>query len=102
MRTELDAYDDSDFEATVCDADLIGYFHPREIVQDPQLTVERKRQLISYWLSDVHAVPNAPAFRSYQFGPAVTVDDLRASLEKLDSMVDAAAIPVAQGQSAAA
>jgi hypothetical protein len=81
-----------DLDATVSDADLIGFFHPREIVRDPMLTLGRKRQLVSYWLSDIHAVAGAPAFRAYQFGPTVTVDDLFEALKQLDEMVDAGAM----------
>jgi hypothetical protein len=87
-----------DNEATVYDADLIGYFHPREIVSDPMLTLERKRQLVSFWLSDIHAVRDFPALRSYQFGPAVTVDELMAALADLDEMVDVGALASTQHQ----
>jgi hypothetical protein len=91
-----------DYEATVYDADLIGYFHPREIVRDPMLTVERKRQLVSFWLSDIHAVRNQPALRTYPFGSTVTVDDLMAALAELDEMVDVGAMGSTRHQQTAA
>jgi hypothetical protein len=94
MRTNL-AFDrlDDEFDAFVSDSDLIGYFKPSEIVHDPVLTLARKRQLLAYWASDIHAVRGAPALRSYASGPAVLIDDIQAALVELDTMVDAAAIP---------
>jgi hypothetical protein len=94
MRTNL-AFDrlDDEFDAFVSDSDLIGYFKPSEIVHDPVLTLGRKRQLLAYWASDIHAVRGAPALRSYASGPAVLIDDIQAALVELDTMVDAAAIP---------
>ena len=95
MRTNL-AFDrsDDDFEAFISDSDLIGYLKPSEIVRDPMLSVARKRQLLAYWASDIHAVRGAPALRSYASGPAVTIDQINAALLELDTVVDAAAIPV--------
>lgn len=90
------------FEATVCDADLLGCYHPREIVSDGVLSLARKKQLVSYWLSDIHAVRNAPELRTYQFGPTVTVDALRHALVQLDRMVDTGAIPGAEVRSVGA
>ena len=102
MRTDLtfDRHDDS-FDAFVSDSDLIGYFRPSEIVNDPLLTLARKRQLLAYWASDIHAVRGAPALRSYASGPAVSIDDIQAALVELDTMVDPAAIP-ARGTSTVA
>lgn len=84
---------DEEADALVSDSDLIGYFTPSEIVDDPMLTLARKRQLLAYWASDIHAVRNAPSLRSYAFGSAVPIDDIQAALVALDTMVDAAAIP---------
>lgn len=103
MRTNL-AFErlDDEFDAFVSDSDLIGYFKPSEIVHDPVLTLARKRQLLAYWGSDVHAVRGAPALRSYASGPAVLIDDIQAALVELDTMVDAGAIPVNGGTTVAA
>ena len=102
MRTDLtfDRYDD--FDPSVSDSDLIGYFKPSEIVHDPMLTLARKRQLLAYWASDIHAVTGAPALRSYAFGTAVPIDDIQAALRELDTTVDAAAIPAGATRSVAA
>lgn len=103
MRTTLalDRFDDN-FEPFVSDSDLIGYLRPSEIVRDPVLSVARKRQLLAYWASDIHAVRGVPALRAYASGPAVTIDQIKAALAELDTMVDAAAIPVGGASTVAA
>lgn len=92
MRTDL-SLEPYDFDAFVSDSDLIGFNRPSEIVHDPMLTLERKRQLLAYWGSDIHAVAGTPALRAYAFGAAVSIDDIQAALCELDNMVDLAAIP---------
>lgn len=90
MRTDNPGkYDD---DAFVSDADLIGFETPRDIVADPLLSVARKRQLLAYWGSDIHAVTGAPALRSCAYGPVVTIDEIKAALVALDEMIDLAAI----------
>jgi len=93
MRTDLTIADpfvaDDSF---VSDSDLIGFSRPRDIVQDPVLTLARKRQLLAYWASDIHAVQGAPALRAYAFGPTVLIDDIQSALCELDEMVDLPAI----------
>jgi hypothetical protein len=91
----------SDFDAFVCDSDLVGFFHPREIVRDPVLTLARKRQLLSFWLSDIHAVSGSPALRRAA-GVTTSVDELFAALAKLDEMIDLPAIGAGTGAGAAA
>jgi hypothetical protein len=103
MRTSLTHTRlDDDYDAFVSDSDLIGYFRPSEIVHDPVLTLARKRQLLAYWGSDIHAVRGAPALRSYASGPAVSIDDIKAALLELDTMVDPAAIARRTGSGVAA
>jgi len=92
MRTDLDLAEAFDDLAFVSDSDLIGFRRPREVVHDPMLTLGRKRQLLAYWASDIHAVPGSPALRSYAFGPTVSIDDIQAALRELDDMVDLPAI----------
>lgn len=79
---------DHDDDAFVSDSDLIGFWKPSEIVRDPMLTIARKRQLLAYWGSDIHAVVGSPALRTYAHGPAVSVDEIKAALCDLDTMVD--------------
>lgn len=103
MRTETSVIDpfemDHDF---VSDSDLIGFWKPMEIVDDPLLTLARKRQLLAYWASDIHAVRGAPALRTYAHGPAVSIDAIQAALRALDERVDHAAMPQNAGSGVAA
>jgi hypothetical protein len=94
MRTDLNLQPSVDFDddAFVSDADLLGFARPRDIVNDPLLTIGRKRQLLAYWASDIHAVRNCPSLRSYAFGTTVSIDDLQKALADLDEMVDLPAI----------
>lgn len=93
MRTDLSFIDPVDTDDSfVSDSDLMGFNRPRDIVHDPVLTVARKRQLLAYWASDIHAVAGAPALRAYAFGPAVFIDEIQEALIELDDMVDLPAI----------
>jgi hypothetical protein len=93
MRTNLDLTRATDFDdAFVSDSDLIGFNRPSEIVHDPILTIARKRQLLAYWASDIHAVSGAVALRCYAFGPTVSIDEIQSALRELDDMIDLPAI----------
>lgn len=102
MRTDLefDAFYLNDMN--VSDSDLIGFARPADIVDDPILTVARKRQLLAFWASDIHAVSGSPALRSVAFGPTVTIDEIQSALRRLDEMVDLPAIPVSRDSGIAA
>ena len=102
MRTETPVIELQTADAFVTDSDLIGFFKPGEIVHDPVLTLARKRQLLAYWGSDIHAVAGAPALRSYAHGTTVTIDEIQDALRALDDMVDLAAIPSTRRTSGAA
>ncbi|WP_052951702.1 hypothetical protein [Devosia soli] len=77
------------------------YHHPREIVADPELTIARKRAMLSRWLSDSNAIPNSPQWRRSPYGVSATVEDLRKALDRLDEMVEAIALTELARQSAA-
>ena len=103
MRNNIGRAEDFEIaDALVSDSDLIGFDRPAEIVEDPILTLPRKRQLLAYWASDIHAVAGSPALRTYAFGPTVPVDDILAALCRLDEMVDFGAMhqPATSGASA--
>jgi len=103
MRTNLNLAQALNLDdGLVSDSDLIGFDRPRDIVHDPALTLARKRQLLAYWASDIHAVPGVPALRCYAFGPSVPIDDIQAALCELDEMVDLAAIPRRQSSGVSA
>ncbi len=70
------------------DSDLIGYLKPRDVAEDHALPVSRRRELLAYWASDIHAVDGAPALRSYAFGVAVTIDEIFDALKSLDDEYD--------------
>ena len=89
MRTDLDLITNPFDIAEITRSDFVGYYHPREIVADPLLTIARKRALLARWLSDANALPNAPAFRRSPAGVTATVDEIRMAMDKLDEMVEA-------------
>ena len=100
MRTDIPTYTPDDDDAFVTDSDLMGFWSPSEIVHDPMLTLARKRQLLAYWASDIHAVTGAPALRCYAHGPTVTIDQIMAALSELDTMVDNGATAARSGAGA--
>lgn len=89
MRTDLDLITNPFDVAEITRADFVGFYHPREIVADPLLTIARKRALLARWLSDANALPNAPALRRSPAGVTAAVGDIRLALDKLDEMVEA-------------
>lgn len=93
LDVETRAYGDID-ELNVSRSDLVGYFHPREIVADATLSVARKRALLAFWSSDFNAVRGAPALRRSGHGVTTTIDALKAALSQLD---DAIIVPIASG-----
>lgn len=72
-------------EERVGRSDLIGYFHPREIVADISLPVSRRRALLAYWMSDANAIPGTPWMRRSGYVTA-TLADLRKALTDLDEV----------------
>jgi hypothetical protein len=86
-----------DFEdlAVVTDSDLVGYYHPRAIVADPELSPSRKRELLAHWASDIHAVRGAPALRCV-YGATASIDDIFAAFRQLDDLIDSGAMQSGQ------
>ena len=58
--------------------------HPAEVVDDPQLTPDEKREILASWASDAHAVANAPALRQIDSGAIVCIDDVLQALRSLN------------------
>ncbi|MDC9822760.1 DUF982 domain-containing protein [Devosia sp. ZB163] len=75
----------------VSDSDLVGYWRAADIVEDPALSPSRKKALLSYWASDVHAVSGAPSLRCAR-GVTVTIDSLFEAMARLDNEIDQAAM----------
>ena len=87
MLLDIDtrAFGDDD-ELSVSRSDLVGYFHPREILADETLSTARKRALLSFWSSDFNAVRGAPALRRSGHGVTTTIDELKSALSQLDDV----------------
>jgi hypothetical protein len=72
-----------------------AFQHPRNVVADPELTLNEKRAILASWASDACAVEAAPALRRAPGGvQAVSVDEILGALRELDkqaasAMVDA-------------
>jgi hypothetical protein len=75
----------------VTDADLASYFRARDVLDDPSLSPSRKRALLAFWASDIHAVAGAPGFRAVR-GVTVSIDSLLDALCELDAKIDQAAM----------
>lgn len=65
-----------------------AFAHPRDVVADPDLTLNEKRAILASWASDASAVDAAPALRC---GPGCTrpvpIDDILDALRALDKEV---------------
>jgi len=84
-----------DDEDDVTDVELMGYNHPREILSEAMLAPSRKKKLLAYWGSDIHAVAGAPALRCVR-GITVSIDDIQLAMQKLDEEIDAAAMHIGE------
>lgn len=85
----MPAEPDADDEIT--DIDLIGYNHPRELVRDPALAPSRKKRMLAFWGSDIHAVAGAPGLRCVR-GITVALDDISNAMAAVDNEIDPAAM----------
>src|SRR5215213_6145107 len=62
-----------------------AYEHPRDVLEDPDLTTYEKRAILSAWASDACAVESAPALRRAPGAKAaVSFDDVIDALRSLD------------------
>jgi hypothetical protein len=68
-----------------------GYDHPRQVLQDSDLTSNEKRTVLAAWASDACAVEAEPALRLAPGGRRVHVDDILQALRELDRQVGWAA-----------
>jgi hypothetical protein len=57
---------------------------PSEILSNTSLSLEQKRAVLTDWLSDVHAVSDAPRWRQLDNGAFLDAEDLRKALRVLD------------------
>ena len=62
-----------------------AFAHPRDVLEDPDLTVNEKRAVLASWASDACAVEAAPALRlAPGTNQAISVDDILETLRELD------------------
>src|SRR3569832_1568451 len=95
--TQRTGFPYEDNQSEVPDGDLVGYDRPSDVVDDSDLTLARKRELLAYWASDILAIPNFPALRSLSFGKTANIDDIQAALRRLDEMVPPGVLPSVTG-----
>jgi hypothetical protein len=60
-----------------------AFDHPRDVVGDPDLTLNEKRAILASWASDACAIEAAPALREGRAAP-VPFDDIMDALRLLD------------------
>ena len=65
----------------------VGFLIPDDVVKDPHLTFQDKREILSSWASDASAVQDEPHLR-WLLGTVepVPLDDVRAALKRVDAM----------------
>ena len=61
-----------------------AFAHPRDVVNDPDLTTLEKRAILSSWASDACAVESCPPLRRSPGGEPVTFDEVMDALRSLD------------------
>jgi len=67
-----------------------AFAHPRDVLNDPDLTLNEKRAILASWASDACAVEASPALREGPKGKAIQYDEIMEALRTLDGqMVDA-------------
>jgi hypothetical protein len=62
-----------------------AFWHPSDVVDDPDLTLNEKRAILASWASDACAIESVPALRrAPALGKAVAFDDVMDALRALD------------------
>jgi hypothetical protein len=64
-----------------------AFSHPRDVVNDPDLTLSEKRAILASWASDACAIESVPALRRAppKGGRPVAFDDVMDALRALDA-----------------
>jgi hypothetical protein len=70
-----------------------AFSHPRDVVHDPDLTLNEKRSILASWASDACAVVSQPALRRVGEGKTIRFDDVIEALRELDRQAQAAPMP---------
>jgi len=63
----------------------VGFCHPREVLKDPDLSLDEQRAILASWASDASAVQDEPKLR-WLLGSTepVPLDDVLDALARLD------------------
>lgn len=61
-----------------------AFVHPKDVVRDPDLTLNEKRAMLASWASDACAAKANPALRLTANGNAASWDDIMDALKELD------------------
>ena len=60
--------------------------HPKDVLDDAAHSVEQKRLILASWLSDRHAVPDAPRWRELENGAFVDAHEIEQALRILEDI----------------
>jgi hypothetical protein len=63
-----------------------AFEHPRDVVNDPDLTLHEKRAILASWASDAQAAVSAPALRQADSRKPVRLDEILVALRSLDEI----------------
>jgi hypothetical protein len=64
--------------------------HPKDVVSDPDLSLNEKRAILASWASDACAIEAAPALRRTPAGRVVTFDEIMDAMRALDQELGSA------------
>ena len=68
-----------------CLRPAVGFDHPRDVLKDPDLSLEDQRAILASWASDASAVQDEPGLRWLLGSPEpVPLDDVLEALQRLD------------------
>jgi hypothetical protein len=71
-----------------------AFAHPLAVVNDPDLTLNEKRAILSSWASDACAVEAAPELRQPPGGRIIRFEEIMDALRMLDEQAAASTKPV--------
>ncbi|MBS0490561.1 hypothetical protein [Phenylobacterium sp. NIBR 498073] len=67
----------------------VGFIDPLDVLKDPHLTTQQKREILCSWASDASAVQDEPRLRWLLGTPEpVRLDEIRAAIARLDQLGD--------------
>jgi|SRR5579872_1721473 len=84
---QLGASDPTTGNAAAPDVQTVPFLaHPKDVLDNPAHSLEQKRLILASWLSDQHAVPDAPRWRQLENGAFVDVQEIEQALRVIDDM----------------